>query len=175
MIFGSRLKKGADRRVLLLPELGIVIKISRLRSIKDTFRTYRFLIRHGSLRELLGKEIRHGSFLVASAPLIKRSLLANWREFQFYRKHKLPICAETWLSLGFINIQAYASANLSSDQQVTVYEFVRGKFKVPKHTFTNRDHFSWDGKSLKIMDYASPNAQQILLDCGEELRKLLRR
>ena len=106
-----------------------------------------------------------------------RGIAANWLEWKYYRRTRLPILAPTYLSLGLVNIQL-AGAGLKMPEKYFLNQISRiighdenndKDIHADSHTLRQSENYAaFDGR-LKIIDYGSPKAWTFLEKWGKKI------
>lgn len=195
-------KEGISRIVILMPRLGIVLKIARcnpLKAIKlilitlslfpsDMGKSYvlspakawwwrrTYYFKHGICGPI--KFRCEHSFLY----LLFRGVVANTSEFIFYlRNRNNPFLIPTYFSLfGIINIQPLQRDVCTSKdkvfQHLAKFTEFNELFKHGPHTFAEESNFcvNKDGK-LCVLDYAGKGAQNMFLKYGQQFNSKFKR
>ena len=196
-------KQGISRIVILIPRLGIVLKIARC----NPLRAVKLILMAISLFPSdLGKKsyvmspakfwfykrkyhFKHGIFgpLDFRAEhsllyLLLRGVVANTSEFIFYlRNRNNPFLIPTYFSLfGIINIQPLQRDVCTSKdkvfQHLAKFTEFNELFKYGPHTFAEQSNFcvNKEGK-LCVLDYAGTGAQKMIKKYGIKFNSKLKR
>ncbi len=132
----------------------------------------------GGLRKLARQFLRYD---VDTLHMPRRSLFKgiadNLREARFARSFAHPILARTHLTLGIVNVQAYAAPlpyahEVDDDELALVRRFIPfigdGIF-ADEHLFERPGNFGIIDGHLVVVDYASEGAQQVLRTHADRL------
>ncbi len=165
-----RIKMGRTRIVLLIPFLHVVLKFPRVYLLYVLRDLVRYRRNKKALKKLFAFPVecwwgfRDDLF---------GGLVANVREYQFYKTTRHQFLQPTYLSLGFVNIQRYdAPCNTPADTLWTrLYEITNGGVFRDSHAFANPNNFSLIDGKLRIFDYASKGSQSVIKKYG---RKIIR-
>ncbi|MFA5124655.1 MAG: hypothetical protein WC473_02410 [Patescibacteria group bacterium] len=166
------LKQGYTRFVVLIPCLGIAIKIAKINLFKGLDRLFiepweiKGYVWYWFKYQLTidsqhGDSFRHHLF---------RGINANWQEFRFYLKTKHPLLQPTYFSFfGLFNIQKIASAPLTT-KSVPYFQF---KALSPRakgeHNFDSPENFCLENNRLRILDYGDIDVREAVLADGDRL------
>lgn len=166
------IRKGETRVVVLLPLLRLAIKFPKI----HPFKAYRLFIR------LMGRENRwemlkkYWQFSPKAIGSFKYFLLnglrANRQEFTFYRRTRNSFLNPTYFSLfGIFNVQPIGQPCPMIDVDVwcQLYELTNGKVFKDSHCFANPRNFCHHKGRLRIIDYGSDGAQEVILEYGEKI------
>ena len=170
------IKHGTSRIVIIIDRWGFVIKLPKF-YISGTLKEVWQDLKDEGIITILKDELIDYSY--RSEYSIKwrffKGLIDNWLEYSFYRCHKLPICQPTWFSLlGWFNIQA-AGQELPKEIRLSDVYYQMGKIteealKVGPHTFFNPKNYIITRSGIKIIDYADPRSQKVLLKHGDRMQ-----
>ena len=169
-----KFKKGRNRIVLVLPLLGIAVKLP--------------IVHFFTVTASLAKRIVHLDFkiiriLMRVSPdcdgfigyrnLLFGGTLTNWREFLFFYKTKNPFLQPTYFSLfGLINIQKLGQ--LCTMEQRTFQSQLRDVTNDgvgwDDHHFINPDNFCFSNGKLRILDYGSKITQETVILYGAKIQ-----
>jgi hypothetical protein len=179
------MKIGQDRIVILLPLIGLVVKLPRIRLLAIIREVYRF-----SVRSLFGKKKEFNRVLLTKfftrsiaasqaflgfRALLLSGLITNWSEFIFYVKTRNSFLQPTYFSFfGLLNIQ-----RLGKSLQLTIEEFEPQmvefinyeNYQADSHHFTKRNNFCGHQGKLRILDYGSKVTQKIVRKFGEKIHQ----
>jgi len=169
-----KIKHGVWRKVLVVPNLGLVFKfplpLVRVRTLKKQNKTY-----------LESRGLSHFFCLVlAVIGFVKKAVAMNWREFIYYRKSLHPILQPTYFSfLGLVNIQRYGETILldsesNHNSQFTfqmdiLFHGTPLRLYSDPHHFKHSDNFSFRGDKLCMHDYGEVHVQKALDLFGDML------
>jgi hypothetical protein len=175
---------GRERIALVMPTLGIVVKIPRIRLLR-VIKSLVYHIRHRAWRGLLGNLRRSPTAPSLSFQFdLFGGLVSNFSEFWFYLTTRNPFLQPTYLSLlGILNIQRYGEP-CPMEAWPMRHEFERligQEYMHDGHHFANPRNFSvvlaeateGDEKCtrlrLRINDYGSPRTQAVVTLWGHKL------
>ncbi len=159
------IKKGADRVVVLLPALGLVVKLPIIRVVRflhsfaGCFKDRRFVLK----RLWMGVETPV-SYHFGFRGMLFKGLHANWCEFWFYWRTRNAFLQPTYFSFfGLLNIQQMGEPCLLDD--VDVWSQLSGLTKrdvwKDSHHFANASNFGfWNGK-FRMFDYGSKASREV--------------
>lgn len=195
-------KKGMSRIVILIPQLGIVLKIARIdffRSLKNIFKIIGLISdrnyetgRSKILQWFIDRKYYFKWGFIGPVDtfhvepsltyLLFRGIWANLSEFVFYVLNiGNGFLVPTYFSLfGIINIQPLQKDVCNKDDKVFGHlcrftEF-NELFKHHAHTFAERSNFCVDKEGkLRILDYASKGAQKMTKKYGKQFHSKLER
>lgn len=161
-----QIRNGTCRTVLLIPSLGIVIKVAKIRLISAVVDFWP--IRRRRLWGLKLASNVHGSprwFLL-------RGIHDNWGEFVYYIWTRHPLLQPTYFSLlGLINIQRLTEPCTMNGRDLLAHISQltnKGAWK-DSHHFVNPNNFAYDGDKLKICDYGGPSTQELISAWGTKI------
>ena len=170
-------EKGLTRFVIVIPELGIVIKFPIIHLINFIV----LVVQHGmrSSRWIAWKgfwnlpaEARSGY-----KGQLFGGLWANWSEFQFYRKTKNPFLLPTYMSVfGLVNVQQIGeSCDFENDNPW--HELINLTLDICQdpHSFSESGNLCYRDGNLRIFDYAGTATQQIILKHGVRFSKITKK
>ena len=170
------IKNGTFRTVIVIPELGIVVKLARIR-LPTAIRHLRTQYRRGTLLEWIKFEAGESSVedRLSMRGMLLGGIVANLRERRFCRKTRHPAIQPTHLSLlGFANIQEYGeSLPENAELWPLLLDITRGEILADKHHFENSNNFCWHDDWFSFRDYSSPVVQGIIERYGEEICRRL--
>jgi hypothetical protein len=156
------IKKGKTRLVIIAGKTAI--KFPRF-SPRYTLKSFIYYLENGwgYILHFLKRRVRK---------IFLEGIICNFREFLFYRNYPMQILAPTYFSLfGLINFQrADKTLEMENvDLWVQVVRLVGKELAEDCHTFSESDNFIViDGKP-RIVDYANPETQKILLLYGNNI------
>lgn len=166
--------KGTNRFVILLPRLGIVIKIpiiefrSAAKTVCSYFKRYTF-------KQFLKRMRKEWGFSVETYVSLKKmlfgGLVANYREGMFYLRTRNSFLEPTYLTLGIINIQRFGRP-CPIELQVVIgqlYDLTNGDILKDPHSFDTISNFSFSQGKLRMVDYGSLKVQGVIRDYGEKI------
>ena len=166
-----KIAKGESRLVVILPELGIVIKFSIIHLVIGLRVFCDDLSRKGN--RLHDELFRYTIEMYGSLKrLLFKGIVDNWREWRFYQRTRHPFCQPTYLSLfGLLNIQRFARPCTIQeiDLWCQLHELTKGAVFKDSHHFTNPDNFCLNGEGLRILDYGGLKTQEVVREFGDEI------
>ncbi|MFA6594332.1 MAG: hypothetical protein WCT16_03695 [Candidatus Buchananbacteria bacterium] len=166
------LKQGHTRFVVLIPCLGIAIKIAKINFFKGL---HRLFIEPWEIKghvwywfkcqliwnSLYGDCFRHHLF---------RGINANWQEFWFYLRTRHRLLQPTYFSfLGLFNIQKIASAPLITKNRPYFQFYYLSPKANGEHNFDSPENFCLEYNHLKILDYGDIDVREAVLADGDKL------
>lgn len=185
-------KEGTSRIVVIVPKLGIVLKIARINLLKAIFL---ILIAFGFERGFQFNKVikikvwlrqrkyyfKHGIFgptIRAPEPSLSyflfRGLACNLSEFIYYlRNRNNNFLIPTYFSIfGIVNIQSLQKDVCNSDdkvfQHLTKFTERNELFKHSPHTFAEQSNFCVDKEGkLCVLDYAAKGLQKMAKKYGD--------
>lgn len=162
-----KIKSGKTRFVIVLPCLGIVIKIPKIRILEALNSSY-FSFKNGKLKKALHYPIDGNDI---TFPLLK-GIIENWNEStrrgKFFQK--------TYLSfLGLINIQKYG-APIPKDVDVwrllhITYppnQKIDALLQKDGHHFSQGRNFCIDSGIVKLLDYGGTETKRVVDALGND-------
>lgn len=163
-----KIKAGQDRLVVVMPEIGIAVKIP----IVHIWLAMKMIRNDG------WECLRHSAAARHSPRYyLFKGIIANWSEFTFYQKTRNPFVQVTYFSLvGMFNI-VRVDDPCQLDKKILrkqLYEITEGAISRDGHHFNNPDNFCFRDGKLKMLDYGSPATQQIATKYGESIREKFR-
>lgn len=166
-----KFRHGRYRFVFAFPLLGIAIKFPVIRLFSVAWN----IIKH--LAHLRVKYVWHEAMIEVDCYYGYRNwlfggIVANWREFVFFRKTKHSFLQPTYFSLfGLFNIQKVAEpCQLQAvDLWCQLYELTNGKVFADSHHFENPDNFCLAGGVLRILDYGSKRTHGVITEFGDKI------
>ncbi len=167
-----QLKVGTTRIAIMIPFLGIVVKIPKISFIHVTKK----FLKYG-----FSQKTRKQFYLYMLSPFGLRTLLAagivaNWSEYLFYRKTKNPFVLPTYFSIfGFCNIQAIGEECDYTNTEIwlVLHEIAGNDLFGDNHCFMNSKNFCVSGGGkLRQLDYASKGSQKVILKYGQQFAAL---
>lgn len=166
------IRKGETRVVVLLPLLGLAIKFPRIRLIMALNLFRRLMKREGRWKKIKQHWQYSPKAIIGFKSLLFRGVIANWKEFLFYQQTKNCFLHPTHLSIfGLVNIQPLGKSFLMSyvdlGRQLNI--LTEGKIYLDAHCFVNPRNFCEHDGKLKIIDYGSDGAQEVILEYGEKI------
>jgi hypothetical protein len=177
MLFNSRFHKGSSRYVLVIPFLKIVLKFPVVSSpyaiLEGVINRCENAIKHNTWP--LARKIIFGSadkWLSVRWGLL-RGIVANWREYRFYKNSDSPLLWPTYFSLfGLVNVQPMAMCHPT--WKSGVWPFVRETTLQmaydDSHVFSEMPNYTVDDTGhLRIIDYANPRGQAVITKYGKEI------
>jgi len=164
------IKKGENRIVLILPAFNLVLKFPRadFKAALNWIKWAIFNPKHW--RHYLGGTVYHPG----PKRYLFKGLVDNWKEYRFYRRTKHPFLQPTYCSFfGLCNVQRYGQP-VNQDklsfwvnlQDISDYEVTHDG-----HHFSNPDNFCLENDQFKILDYAEPRTQKVILKVGLTLQR----
>lgn len=166
-----KIKKGTSRVVLVIPNLGIAIKIPRVQLLVVFRGTARLCLKRDwqMLRIDWSMSATHSAGFRGR---LLKGLLDNRSEFAFYRRTHDPFLLPTFFSLfGLFNIQLYGEE--CGVTRVNLWTQLCGL--TDRDVWADSHAFDWppnfcrrDGKLL-ILDYASKGAQEVIEKWGSTI------
>jgi len=162
------IKKGTWRYVILLPFLGIAIKLPRI-YLTEAWDVIIFTLGcKGWWRiELFKNDVYTYSSLKG---WLFKGMVNNWLEYKFYIQTKHPFCVPTYLSLlGLINIQRLVTISQFDDLDLGYQlKLILGKADV--HHWGNPSNFTFETGRLQILDYGDPEVQAAIRKYGQKIQ-----
>lgn len=166
-----KFKIGRYRLVFIFPFFGIAIKFPVIR----LFNFFWMIIRH--LVRLKVKRIYKEAILSVDCDIgynnwLFGGIVANWREFVFFRKTKHPFLLPTYFSLfGLFNIQMAGEPCLFKEVDLwcQLYELTDGKVFADSHHFGNSNNYCFNGGVLRILDYGSKKTHGVIIGFGGKI------
>lgn len=168
-----KIRKGRNRIVLVLPSIGIAIKlpiIHLLIAIRQIMR---------DLWRLNFKQIRRDmaitidcSGYIAYRNFMLGGIAANWREFIFFYKTKNIFLQPTYFSLfGLVNIQKHGKLCTMKWRTFTnqIRKITNNEIGYAEHHFTNPKNFCFHKGHLRILDYGSLDTQRVIVTHGVKI------
>ncbi|MFA6228091.1 MAG: hypothetical protein WC668_02790 [Patescibacteria group bacterium] len=165
---------GNTRFVLVIGFLAFKFaKINLFMALKCEFRQL-FTNSH-NVRRLVKKY----GYVCPVSPLywLLRGITANWLEWRYYRRTRLPILAPTYLSLGLVNIQAAGVYPQVTEKyfrsQISAIighdENNDEDIHADPHTLRQMENYIVFNGRLKIIDYGSPKSWTFLEKWGKKI------
>lgn len=166
-----KITKSESRLVVVLPELGIVIKFPIIHLVIGSRVFWNDLSKKGNRLhdELLRYTIEMDGSLKR---LLFKGIVDNWREWRFYQRTRHPFCQPTYLSLfGLLNIQRFAHPCTLQDIDLwcQLHELTKGAVFKDLHHFTNPNNFCLNSGGLRILDYGGLKTQEVVQEFGNEI------
>ena len=168
-----KISKGKNRIVLILPSMGVVVKIaiiSPIKSFRCLFRTIKSKNWKYLRREFMSP---FGRGIPKFKDYLLLGIIHNWLEFWFYVKTKNTFLQPTYFSLlGLFNIQKLGKVSKFSfvNLRCQLHELTKGKIWKHSHHFSNSDNFCFDGK-LRMFDYGDKRTQEVIQEYGSKIFK----
>lgn len=171
--------KGRDRIVIVIPELGIVIKFPFIHFIMVVRQIYGYIKEREWKRMCAlwqrGVEDREG--FVNS---LFGGIYANWLEGTFYRETHNHFVQPTYFSfLGLINIQEWGNMCTVEDGD-ELMEFwtelrmiTKDEVYVDPHHFQNPENYCMHDTHVRMTDYGNTTVQKVLKVYGDILAENL--
>ncbi|MES3004839.1 MAG: hypothetical protein V4690_01850 [Patescibacteria group bacterium] len=159
-----RLVWGTTRIVLIIPVIGIVLKLPVLEIARVSKVFFRNLFR-GKFRSISIEMHEYWGFLFSG-------IIANWSEYRFYQRTRHTFLQPTYFSLfGLFNIQKLGNAcNMKTlDVWCQLVDITSKAVWADPHCFDEADNFCFDNKQFKMLDYASEGAQKVVLSHGDKI------
>lgn len=162
---------GEERFTILIPEIGIVIKLPRI---------YYKLIYRSLCEDLAARDWNH--FKKGwTYPVDKyggyrgwlfKGMATNWMEFWVYITTRNPFLQPTYFSLlGLVNIQKYGNPCPFDyrDLWCQFREITCEEVRKDGHHFSNDANFTYDGQTLRIVDYGNTRTRRIVILYGKKI------
>jgi len=168
-----KFKKGRYRFVLILPSLGMVIKLPFIRLFKAAaaFKTCVMQWDSKWFTTLMSYGIDQEG-IVGFRHLLVGGIVFNWREFIFSNITGNPFLQPTYFSLfGLINIQKLGAECLLEKDEFwcQLREITSHLADDDGHHFRKPENFCFDGKNLRIIDYGNKKTQLVVTECGAKI------
>lgn len=167
--------KGRDRIVIVIPEIGIVIKIIFVHAVMVTQQLYRYAKEREwkRMRALWLRDIeKRGGFINS----LFGGWYANWNEYLFYRRTHNHFVQPTYFSLfGLINIQKYGEmcTTEDGDELVAFWDELRAltanEVYADPHHFQNPLNYCMHDTHVRMTDYGNKKVQKVLEVYGDML------
>lgn len=173
--------RGSNRRVLVIPQLGVVFKFPHIRLGDAWSILRRAKSRHNRFctgrsegeyfpaflkRQFTEYQVEHYGTLKRS---LFKGIADNWRERKYYKysdRERRQLLQPTYLSLcGFMNIQKYGkpmSCEVPGELYRAYLEVIGTPLNRDGHHFYNEQNFHHTGSSVRLLDYADLATQHIL-------------
>lgn len=166
-----QIKKGNDRIVILLPSLGIAIKLPAIHLWRA------ICLFCGRIKNGKWKRLKRDWKWPIEAPwgfkkFLFRGFVVNWRELRFYSQTRNPLLQPTYFSLfGLFNIQkAGEPCQLESiNLWCQLREITDNAVDADKHHFSNPRNFCFNNGTLRMLDYGSRQSQEVILKFGAKI------
>jgi len=177
----SGIKIGREKIVLLMPKLGIVVKLPRIRFVGVIKSVIHNLLKGDWLR--LKTHFKRAPTIPEFSywyPILS-GIVTNFSEFWYYATTWNPFLQPTYFSLfGLINIQRYGEPCTMPQQEFRneLERIVGQKYMWDSHHFINPANFCLTvGKMrekdseisrvrLRMHDYGTPRSQAVVTICG---------
>ena len=169
------IRKGETRIVVLLPLLGLAIKFPRIRPMQAFSLLRRVMKMKNRWKYVKLYWQVSPKAVMGFKSLLFRGIVANWKEFLFYRQTKNRFLNPTQLSVfGMINIQPIGKPILMRyyDLRHQLDNLTKEKTYLDPHCFSNTRNFCDCAGKLKITDYGSDGAQAVVREYGEKIYQL---
>lgn len=173
-------KKGKDRIVVVIPRLGIVVKLPRIKiysALRITF------FSRGGLVSVIKRNLSYDVWCLSGyRSLFFKSILINWYEFWFYQTTKNPLLQPTYFSLfGLLNIQKIGLRTFSLGcggmyRYLEPYLDLRDIQYLEKdgHHFFNSHNFCLtEGGLLRMVDYGDEQTMSVISKVGGKLSQVV--
>lgn len=160
------IKRGMNRFVLLMPNLGMVLKFPRI-LWRDFFSACWYYLKTGNIEEMFGElefpvEVSEIKFTLC------KGFHDNWKEFEFSLRERNGNLETTYFSLfGILNLQQASGSSTDFDVwsvlRKTGTDEEKDALQKDIHHFSNPENFSLtkEGK-IKLRDYGSKKTQKVL-------------
>jgi len=139
---------------------------------------YKFARKHFVHNHLKDVTRKYG-YTTPVSPLywLFRGIMANWLEWRYYRRSRLPILVPTYLSLGLVNIQLAGVRPQMTEKyfrnQISAIighdENSDHDIHADSHTLRILDNYAAFAGRLKIVDYGSKAAWPFLDKWGQKI------
>lgn len=163
---------GETRRVVTLESFGIVIKLPRV-YVRGSIWS---LCNSASSLKFLWSNLWWSSEIHSSVRwFLFRGISHNWHEYRFWRKTRNPFLQPTYFSLlGLINIQKFGQICVLKDIDVwcQLQEITELGCHPDGHTFERAENFVMENDEIRIVDYGSPGAREIVTKHGDNISRL---
>lgn len=176
------IKRGTSRIVIVLPKLGIVIKLARtypLAWVKHLWFLWRLRRRMNFWLELKDHFNAGVDDVSSFDAFLLCGLCANWQEWRYWKQHRFRALVPTYWSLfGLCNIQAYGNAN-SMDLNGWALVFQRLLVATQRdiwednHCFCVLRNFVDYAGTIRLVDYGSLKTQRVLDQWNEQIYSVL--
>jgi hypothetical protein len=163
------MKKGHDRVVVILPELGIVLKFPIIH-FRRFFSSFAYCFRSR-------KRVVSRFWLMLTAPIrypfgfsgmLFKGIWANWCEFWFYQQTRNVFLQPTYFSLfGLMNVQPIGKPCLMKVEDVwcQLCELSKSLEKdlwKDNHHFANPENFGFYKDKIRMFDYGSKASREVI-------------
>lgn len=161
-----QLEKGSTRIVLVFEET--VIKIARVHFLKALQAIFIAII-SGCFWRVIRMPIygcnSPGKFLFGG-------FAENWNEYLYYKKNPSRLLAPSYFSLlGIFNVQKRIPRLEIAENNfwTQLYVLTDGAIVEDNHTFQQLENFGYLEKSLYVLDYGSPDCQNLIKEYGQRI------
>jgi hypothetical protein len=172
-----KIERGTTRIVIIIPFLGIVIKIARINLLQGFHCLFIFplkcAIKNRSFKKVPPYFFRQlivfdSRVLYSFRNLLFRGTNANWQEFWFYLKTRHILLQPTYFSFfGLFNIQKIAFRPLITKSDCDL-QFHAITPKARGHHFENANNFCLDkDNKLKFLDYGDKEVREVVISAGD--------